>query len=215
MRAISSALASTSGLQYFCRSDGHLKTNYQSLSQKSTTSAHQESRRAAPEDWCYVYNFNDADRPHAIKIRRGWGKILKADMEQLVQHVQREAKKMFESDDFAHQRQTLIDQLQKQQQQMMEALMEEAKQHGLALRMTPSGIVLLPMKDQKPMEEADYLALAAAEKKKLEETRGEIEKKVEDTLGWQKRGREISEKLEGMEMGAADYPRAARWRAQS
>ena len=28
---------------------------------------------AAPEDWCYVYNFTDADRPVALKIRRGWG----------------------------------------------------------------------------------------------------------------------------------------------
>ncbi len=39
---------------------------------------------ATPEDWCYVYNFTDADRPQALRIRRGWGKVLKADMEQLV-----------------------------------------------------------------------------------------------------------------------------------
>jgi hypothetical protein len=166
----------------------------------------QNAGASVPEDWCYVYNFSDADRPHAIKIRRGWGKVLKTDMERLVQHVQREAKKMFESDDFAHQRQTLIEQLQNQQQQMMETLMEEAKQHGLTLRMTPSGIVLLPMKDQKPMEEADYLALSPAEKKKIEETRSEIEKKVEDALReGRKLEREISEKLEDMEKEAAGY----------
>src|ERR671924_1107408 len=52
-----------------------------------------------PEDWCYVYNFADGDRPLALKIRRGWGKVLKADMEQFVQALQREAKKMFESDE--------------------------------------------------------------------------------------------------------------------
>jgi predicted ATP-dependent protease len=176
------------------------------LKKVTSQRATQEADGPAPEDWCYVYNFSDADRPQAIKIRHGWGKMLKADMEQLVQHVQREAKKMFESDDFAHQRQTLIEQLQKQQQQMMEALMEEAKQHGLTLRMTPSGIVLVPMKDQKPMEEADYLALSAAEKRKLEETRGEIEKKVEDTLrDGKKLEREIGEKLEAMEKEAAGY----------
>ena len=33
--------------------------------------------------------------------------------------------------------------------------------------MTPSGIVLLPTKDGKPMQEADYLALSAAEKKHI------------------------------------------------
>ena len=68
-------------------------------------------------------------RPSAgLKIRRGWGKVLKSDMEQLVQHLQREAKKMFESDDYAHQRQgTLVEQIQKHQQEMMEGLMAEAR----------------------------------------------------------------------------------------
>jgi hypothetical protein len=66
-----------------------------------------------PEDWCYVYNFNDPDRPQVLKIHRGWGKRLKADMEKLIENLQREAKKMFESDEFARQRQAMIEELQK------------------------------------------------------------------------------------------------------
>jgi lon-related putative ATP-dependent protease len=161
---------------------------------------------AKPEDWCYVYNFTDADRPQALRIRRGWGKALKSDMEQLVQNLQREAKKMFESDEYAHQRQEMIDQLQKKQQAMMEGLMEEANRNGLGLRMTPSGIVLLPIKDGKPMQDSDFLTLSPAEKKRLEENRSEIEKKVEDTLREGKKlEREIAEKLETTEAQAANY----------
>jgi len=129
------------------------------------------------EDWCYVYNFNDPDRPQALKIRRGWGKILKADMEQLIQNLQREAKRMFESDEFIRQRQAMIEELQRKQQEIMEAVMTEANKSNFTLRMTPAGIVPLPMKNGKPMEEADYLALPAAEKKLVEEKRSEIEKK--------------------------------------
>src|SRR3990167_1029645 len=69
-----------------------------------------------PEDWCYVYNFNDPDRPQALNVRRGSGKILKRDMETLVQTIQREAKKTFESEDFARQRQATVEQMQKKQQ---------------------------------------------------------------------------------------------------
>jgi predicted ATP-dependent protease len=146
------------------------------------------------------------DRPLALKIRRGWGKILKAHMEQLIQTVQREAKKMFESDEFAHQRQTTIEQLQKKQQEMMEALMEEASQNDFTLRLTPSGIVLLPVRGGKPMQEAEYLALSSAEKKVLDDKRVEIEKKVEDALREGKKlEREITEKLEAAETEAADY----------
>lgn len=159
-----------------------------------------------PEDWCYVYNFTDPDRPQALKIRRGLGKVLKTDMDQLIQNLLREAKKMFESDEYAHQRQELVEQLQKKQQEMMEALMEEANRNGLALRMTPSGIVLLPTKDGKPLQEADYLTLSSDEKKRMEESRGEIEKKVEDSLREGKKlEREISEKLAEAETQAADY----------
>ena len=119
-------------------------------------------------------------------------------MEQLVQNLQREAKKMFESDDFAHQRQAMIEQLQKKQQEMMEGLMEEANRNGFALRMTPSGIVLLPTKDGKPMQEADYLALARARRKNSwKKNAARSKRQVEDTLREGKKlEREIAEKLE-------------------
>ncbi len=176
------------------------------LKKETRERAAQEAGGPSPEDWCYVYNFNDPDRPQVVKFPRGRGKVLKADMEQLVQDVQREAKKTFESDDFAHQRQALIEDLQKRQQQMMEALMQEALTHNLTLRMTPSGIVLIPVKDGKPMQEADYIALPQEEKKRFEEKRGEIEKKVEDALrDGKKLEREISEKLESMEKEATDF----------
>jgi lon-related putative ATP-dependent protease len=161
---------------------------------------------AQPEDWCYIYNFTDPDRPRALKIRRGWGKSLKADMERLVQSLQHEAKKMFESDEFAGHRQAMIEELQKRQQQMMETLMGEANRGGFILRMTPSGIALLPIKDGKPMEEAAFLALSAVEKKQLEEKRGDIEKRVEETLrAGKKLEREISERLEELERQAGEY----------
>ncbi|HMA79663.1 MAG TPA: AAA family ATPase, partial [Candidatus Binatia bacterium] len=84
--------------------------------------------------------------------------------------------------------------------------MQEASQNGFTLRTTPSGIVLLPTKDGKPMQEAEYLALSQEEKKRLEESRSEIEKKVETTLREGKKlEREIAEKLEAAETQAADY----------
>ncbi|MPZ78148.1 MAG: AAA family ATPase [Deltaproteobacteria bacterium] len=159
-----------------------------------------------PADWCYVYNFSDADRPHIIKVPRGQGRILRSDMEQLIQYLQREGKRMFESEDFARHRQGMIEELQKKQQGMMEALMAEASDNGFSLRMTPSGIVLLPTKDGKPMQEADYLALSPADKKSLDDKRGEIEKKVEETLREGKKlEREITERLEELEKQAGEY----------
>jgi lon-related putative ATP-dependent protease len=159
-----------------------------------------------PEDWCYVYNFTDPDRPRALKIRRGWGKVLKADMEQLVQTLQREVRKIFESDEFADHRQGMIEELQKRQQEIMAALMGEANSADFSLRMTPSGIALMPMKEGKPMQEADFLALPAEQKKQLEEKRSALEKRVEESLrAGKKLEREIAERLEELENQAGEY----------
>src|SRR4026207_2034607 len=64
-----------------------------------------DANAESPADWCYVYNFTDADRPQIIKMRRGWGRVLKADMEQLFQYLQREGRRVFEGDEFARNRQ--------------------------------------------------------------------------------------------------------------
>ncbi|HXG50439.1 MAG TPA: ATP-binding protein [candidate division Zixibacteria bacterium] len=161
---------------------------------------------ATPDDWCYVYNFADPDRPQVLRVRAGWGKRLKADMEQLVEHLKREAKKTFESEEFAEQRQAMVEEIQNKQQEMMAALVEEARRHDFALRMTPSGMVLLATRNGKPMQESEYLALSAAERKALEEKRREIEEKVEATLREGKKlERQIAEKLNALESEAGQY----------
>ncbi len=165
-----------------------------------------EADSRSPEDWCYVYNFADADRPQIVNMRRGWGRILKNDMEQLILYLQREGRRVFESDEFARNRQALVEELQKKQQGMMEPLMMEANESGFTLRMTPSGMALLPIKEGKPMQEADYLALSVEEKKQLEDKRAEIEKRVEETLREGKKAeREVNERLEELEKQAGEY----------
>ena len=84
--------------------------------------------------------------------------------------------------------------------------MAEANKNGFTLRMTPSGIALLPIKEGKPMQEADYLALPPEQKKALEDKRSEIEKRVEETLREGKKvEREINERLEELEKQAGEY----------
>ncbi len=88
---------------------------------------HPEENSVVPEDWCYVYNFTDPDRPQALNIRGGWGKILKNDMEGFVQSLQHEVKTTFESEEFARQRQAMVEETQKKHQSIMEEVMEEGR----------------------------------------------------------------------------------------
>jgi predicted ATP-dependent protease len=159
-----------------------------------------------PEDWCYVYNFNDPDRPQTLSIRRGLGKALKKDMEELIQTLQRSARKTFESEEFARQRQGMVEQMQREQQKIIEGLIEEAKKSGFALKFSPAGMALIPLREGKPLQEEDYLSLPAEEKSAIEEKRGKIEAKVEEALRHGKKlEREISDRVEALEQQAGEY----------
>ena len=165
-----------------------------------------EADPAFPEDWCYVYNFGDPDRPQVVNIRRGWGKALKRDMENLIQTLQREAKRTFESEEFIRQRQAVTEKMQRQQQETMETLIEEARRKGFALRFSPSGMVIVPLRQGKPMQEEEYLSLLPEEKKVLEGTRNEIEQKVEEVLREGKKlEQEIISKLQALDQQAGEY----------
>jgi len=161
---------------------------------------------AFPEDWCYVYNFNDPDRPQALKIRRGWGKVLKRDMENLIHSLQHEAKRTFESEEFLRQRQSVTEKMQRQQQEMMETLTEDARKRGFALRFSPSGMAIVPLRQGKPMQEEEYLSLLPEEKKVLDEVRSQIEQKVEQALReGRKLEQEIISKLQALDQEAGEY----------
>ena len=119
-------------------------------------------------------------------------------MEQFVQNLQREAKKMFESDEYAHQRQEMVEQMQKKQQEMMEGLM--ARQARSWIYFAHDAIGHRAAADEGRQADAGGgLSRVAARRKRngWRKRRGEIEKKVEDTLREGKKlEREIAEKLE-------------------
>lgn len=166
-----------------------------------------EEDSAVPEDWCYVYNFSDPDRPLALDVRRGWGKILKKDMEAFIHDLQQEVKRTFESEEFARQRQGMVEGMQKQHQGIMEKVMEEGRKSGFAVRLAPAGMVMIPLrKDGKAMQEDEYLNLPAEEKKEMEERQSGVGKRVDQALREGKKlEREINAKLETLDRQAGEY----------
>ncbi len=169
--------------------------------------ARPEEDSAVPEDWCYVYNFSDPDRPLALEVRRGWGKILKKDMEEFIHGLQQEVKTTFESEEFARQRQAMVEDMQKRHKAIMEEVMEEGRKSGFAIRLAPAGMVMIPLRnDGKPMQEEEYLNLPVEQKKVMEERQTEIGKRVDQVLREGKKlEREIGAKLEALDRQAGEY----------
>ena len=160
-----------------------------------------------PWDWCYVHNFADPDRPSAVTLRNGWGRVFQTDMDELVGQLREDIKQTFESEEFARQRQAMLESTQKHHQEIMDAVVEEARKGGFALRFTPAGMVLIPLgQDGKPLQEDAFAELPEEEKKRLEEKQGEIGQGVEKALREGKRLEgEIAEKLAVLDKQAGDF----------
>jgi len=134
------------------------------------------------QDWCYLYNFREPDSPKIVGLPRGKGKAFREETDHLLKKIRHGLGQAFSSDEYKNQRQKTVEKVQAQQQKLFEKISGEARREGFVLQMTPSGPALVPIKDDRPMQEQEYLALSEEERKKLESKQAELRKKLQASL---------------------------------
>lgn len=131
-----------------------------------------------PDDWCYVYNFEDPDRPKALCFPPGMGRMFHKDIDILIEELKIEVPRAFESKEYEEQRNQILQLLQEERQRLYVGLEKKAEQKGFTLKQTATGLLLLPIMEGKPLTEAEYEKLGPAEKdfyrKKQEKIYAEI-----------------------------------------
>jgi lon-related putative ATP-dependent protease len=131
-----------------------------------------------PDDWCYVFNFGDPDRPRSLRLPAGKGHAFQKAMDQLVEELKVAMPRAFEGDQYSQEQERLQKEFEKRQQALFQELEEETEAKGLRLIQTPHGILILPVihGDVVPPDRLDQLD---------DETRHEIERRqaeIQDRL---------------------------------
>jgi hypothetical protein len=62
------------------------------------------SQEPVPDDWVYVNNFDEPDRPLALAVKVGEGARLKQDMASLIARLMEELPKAFQREDFGREK---------------------------------------------------------------------------------------------------------------
>lgn len=159
-----------------------------------------------PSDWCYVYSFADPDRPQVLDLPQGSGKLFRDQIANLLETLKEELTKAFSSEEYKSQRKQMVEDGQGGQQKLLEDMGEEAQRSGFLLQITPSGPVLIPVAEGKPMSQADYIALAESTRRDLENRRGELLKKLEAVFEKiRELERQTVEKLQNTDRAIADF----------
>jgi predicted ATP-dependent protease len=112
-----------------------------------------------PDDWCYVNNFDNPQKPRAVRLPAGRGPEFKYDMEQLVEDVRRVVPTAFESDEYRQRREALEQESFAEPNKALEAVHARAETAALKVAWTPTGIVFTPTLNGEPMtpEQVDQL----------------------------------------------------------
>jgi len=134
------------------------------------------------DDWCYLYNFKEPDSPQIVSLPQGKGKAFRADMASLLNKIREGLGEAFSSEEYKGQRQKLGEKVQAEQQKLFEEISGEARRQGFIFQMTPSGPALIPMKEDRPMQEQEYLALDEGTRKQLGSRQAKLLKKLKANL---------------------------------
>ncbi len=136
----------------------------------------------APQDWVYVNNFEDPDKPRAIGLPAGMGCELRRDMDELIESLKREIPLAFQSEEYERRKARIAQQLQEQESAIFSQLQREAEARGFSLARTPVGMMLVHTQEGQPLSESDYQRLPPGEKQRLESAEGELQQQVASTL---------------------------------
>ena len=135
-----------------------------------------------PDDWCYVNNFDDPHRPHALRLPAGQGVALRKDMGELMDRCRLDIPKAFESEEYEQEKAQVTQSYHEAQEKALEALRKELGEQNFSLIKVPGGLVLTPAVEGRPLKERDLEQLSTKEKTKLKKLRVKLEKEVERGL---------------------------------
>lgn len=135
-----------------------------------------------PDDWCYVYNFQEPSHPIALNMPPGMGKILCEDMNLLVQDLLTEIPKAFSGDDYERQKSEILKQYQEERNQLLEQLTEYSKQNDFMIKNTSTGFMLAPMIDGVAVGDKEYEDLDEAQKEMIEKKAEYVQLKAVEIL---------------------------------
>ena len=122
-------------------------------------------------DWCYVHNFDQPNKPQALRLPAGHGRRFLGDMEQLIEELGGVIPAAFSSEQYQSQVEELEAELKERQSQAVRELGKEARDEHIALIETPAGFAFAPMDDHNEVISPEVFSkLPRKEQTRLEES---------------------------------------------
>jgi lon-related putative ATP-dependent protease len=134
--------------------------------------------RPAADDWVYVHDFEQPQRPRALRLPPGRGSELAADMNELIVAVRRHIGLAFESEGYEERRQQALAEVGQRRDAVLEGMRRVASEHSFALETTPTGLVAVPVLGDRPLTPDDIRLLTPERQADLERNGAQVQEAV-------------------------------------
>ena len=136
-----------------------------------------------PNDWVYIYNFENPNEPVAVSFPAGQGKIFASTMENFIKDVRRDIKKTFNNDDFEKEKQIIKQEFEEKRENLLNKLNQKTMIQGFQVKSTSNGVYMMPVVDGKIIEEEEFESLDDELKQEYEDKSTIVQEQIMNVIG--------------------------------
>lgn len=150
-------------------------------------------KRPTPQDWAYVYNFDEPYKPHSISFPAGQAAEFAKDIDNLIDDFSVAIPAVLESDEYKAGVSIIQEKYKQKKDEYLRILQKKAKGKSVSLLHMQVGLVVAPVKNGEVLSPEAFDELPEVEKKELindlNMMQEEIEKAAKDLPEWEDKQR--------------------------
>ncbi len=138
--------------------------------------------RPTPDDWIYVYNFEEPNRPKALRLPAGRARPFAKGMIDTLDELRTVVPALFEGDEYQARRRAIDAAFEANQEQAFEVLNTKAREQNIAILRTPQGFALAPTLDGKVIKPESFEMMPEEMRQEKQRQIAELEKELAEML---------------------------------
>lgn len=155
--------------------------------------------RPTPEDWAYVYNFDEPHKPLTISFAAGTAADFAKEVDALIAELSSAVPNSLNSDEYKAALSIIREKYKQKKEEYIKILQKKAKGKSVSLLHMPVGLVVAPIKNGEVLSPDAFDELPEDEKKSLIDDLNamqvEIEDSAQDLPQWEEKQRKETESL--------------------
>ncbi len=137
---------------------------------------------SVPDDWVYVCNFEDEQKPVALRLKQGDAIRFRDMMNSLAGDLTNVLTSVFESEEYQNRRQVIEEKMSRKEHEEFSEIQAEAEKKGLSILKTPMGYSVSPVKNGQVMSMDDIKKMSDKERQELEKEVRALQKELQKIL---------------------------------